>query len=63
MAATPTLRQDIQTLTLDDKHFQIFNELQEKLQDVLMAVKAITAVHKKGRSGTADTDTGRIGGE
>ena len=63
MAATPTLSQDIQTLTLDDKHFQIFNELQEKLQDVLMAVKAITAVRKKGQSGMADADTGRIGGE
>ena len=63
MAATPTLSQDIRTLTLDDKHFQIFNKLREKLQDVLMAVKAITAVCKKGQSGMADADTGRIGGE
>ena len=47
--------------TLDDKHFQIFNELRGKFQDILMAVKAIVAVHKKGRSGTADAD--RIGGE
>ena len=64
MAATPTLSQDIRTLTLDDKHFQIFNELREKLQDsdvLLMAVKAITAVCKKGQSGMADAD--RIGGE
>ena len=63
MAATPTLSQDSQTLTHDDKHFQIFNELQEKLQDldVLMAVKAITEVHKKGQSGMADAD--RMGGE
>ena len=56
-----TLSQDSQTLTLNDKHFQIFNELQGNCQDILMAVKAIVAVRKKGRSGTADAD--RIGGE
>ena len=54
--ATPTLSQDSRTLTLDsdDKHLQIFNELRGKLQDLMMAVKAIVAARKKGRGGTAD---------
>ena len=56
-----TLSQDSRMFTLDDKHFQIFNELRGNFQDILMAVKAIVAVRKKGRSGTADAD--RIGGE
>ena len=61
LAVTPTLSQDSRMLTLNDKHFQIFNELQGNFQDILMAVKAIVAVRKKGQSGTADAD--RIGGE
>ena len=52
--ATPTLSQDSRTLTLDDKHLQIFNELRGKLQDLMMAAKAIVAARKKGRGGTAD---------
>ena len=52
--ATPTLSQDSRTLTLDDKHLQIFNELRGKLQDLMMGVKAIVAARKKGRGGTAD---------
>ena len=56
--ATPSLSQDSRTLTLDDKHLQIFNELRVNLQDILMAVKAIVAARRKGRSGTAD-----VGGE
>ena len=52
--ATPTLSQDSRTLTLDDKHLRIFNELRGKLQDIMMAVKAIVAARKKGRGGTAD---------
>ena len=61
LAVTPTLSQDSRMLTLNDKHFQIFNELQGNFQDILMAVKAIVAVCRKGQSGTADAD--RIGGE
>ena len=56
--ATPSLSQDSRTLTLDDKHLQIFNELRVNLQDILMAVKAIVAARRRGRSGTAD-----VGGE
>jgi len=52
--ATPTLSQDSRTLTLDDKNLRIFNELRENIPNVLMAVKAIVAARKKGRSGTAD---------
>ena len=52
--ATHTLYQDSWMLTLDDKHLQILNELRGKLQDIMMAVKAIVAACKKGRCGTAD---------
>ena len=45
---------DSQTLTLDDKHLQIFNELHEKLQDILKAVKAIVAACKRDQGGTVD---------
>jgi len=48
--ASPTLSQDSRTLTLDDKHLEIFNELRGKLQDVMMAVSAIVAARKKGRT-------------
>jgi hypothetical protein len=43
------------------RHIQIFNELRGKLQDILMAVKAIVGARKKGRGGTAGAD--EIGGE
>ena len=52
LAVTPTLSQDRQMLTLDDKHYQIFNELQGKFQDILMAVKAIVAICRKGQGGS-----------
>ena len=58
---TPILSQDGRTLTLDDKNLQIFNELRGKLQDILMAVNAIVAARKKGRSGTRTADG--MGGE
>ena len=61
LVATPTLSQDNRTLTLDDKHLQIFNELRGKLQDILMAIKAIVSARKKGRNRTADADG--MGGE
>jgi hypothetical protein len=61
LVGTPTLSQDSRTLTLDDNHLQIFNELRGKLQDILKAVKAIVGARKKGRSGRADADG--IGGE
>jgi len=57
---TPILNQDRRTLTLDDK---IFNELRGKLQDILMAVNAIVAARKKGRSGTRTADRDGMGGE
>ena len=56
LVATPTLSQDGRTLTLDEKHLDIFNELRGKLQDILQAVKAIVAARKKGRGGTAGAD-------
>jgi hypothetical protein len=58
---TPTLSQDSRTLTLDDKHLRIYNELHGKLQDILNAVKALVAARKKGRNGTANADG--MGGE
>jgi hypothetical protein len=65
LVGIPTLSQDNRhinrTLTVDDNHLQIFNELRGKLQDILKAVKAIVAARKKGRSGRADADG--IGGE
>ena len=51
LTATPTLSQDGRTLTLDDTQLQIFNDLQEKIQDILRAVKAIVAAHKNSRAG------------
>ena len=52
----PTLRQDGRTLTLDDAQFQIFNELQGKLRDILRAVKALVAAQKKGRAAASNAD-------
>ena len=60
LVATPTLSQDSRTLTLDDKHLQIFNELRGKLQDISKAVKAIVAARKKGQGGTVDSDADRM---
>ena len=37
-------------LRLDDAQFQIFNELQGKLQDILRAVKALVAARKNGQA-------------
>ena len=42
-----THSQDRRTLTLDHTQIQVFGELQSKLQDILRAVKAIVAAHKK----------------
>ena len=52
----PTLSQDGRTLTLDDAQFQIFNKLRGKLQDILRAVKALVAAHKKGRAAASNAD-------
>jgi hypothetical protein len=57
----PTLSQDSRTLTLDDKHIRIFNELRAKLHEILMAVRALAAARKKGRGGMAGVDG--MGGE
>ena len=59
--ATPTLSQDCRALTLDDKNIWIFNAMRGNLPNILMAVKAIVAAGKKGRSRTV-TDDG-MGGE
>ena len=63
LVTTPTLSQDNRILTLDDKHLQIFNELRGKLQEILMAVKAIVAARKKGRGRTLAADADGMGGE
>ena len=43
-------------LTLDDAQFQIFNELQGKLQDILRAVKALVPARKKGQAMVSNAD-------
>ena len=63
LVTTPTLSQNNRILTLDDKHLQIFNELRGKLQEILMAVKAIVAARKKGRGRTLAADADGMGGE
>ena len=44
------------TLILDDAQFQIFNKLQEKLQDIWRAVKALVATSKNGRAVASNAD-------
>ena len=44
------------TLILDDAQFQIFNKLQEKLQDIWRAVKALVATRKNGRAAASNAD-------
>ena len=56
LTTIPTLSQDGRTLTLDDTQFQIFNELQGKLQELLRAVKAIVAARKKTRGAARNAD-------
>src|ERR1700683_5539281 len=56
LTATTTLSQEGRTLTLDDTQLQIFNDLREKIQDILRAVKAIVAACKNGRGGALDAD-------
>ena len=65
LTTTPTLSQDGHTLTVKDIQIQVFNELLGKLQDILKAVKAIVAAHKKGqgKSGTAGTNADGMDGE
>jgi len=41
---------------LDDTQLQIFNDLREKFQNILRAVKAIVAARKNGRGGARNAD-------
>ena len=48
---SPTLVQDCQTLNLNKLQMQVFHELQGKLKEILLAIKALAKAQWKDQGG------------
>ena len=51
---SPALVQDRHTLNLDELQMQVFHELQGKLKEILLAIKALEKAQWKGQGGQAE---------
>jgi hypothetical protein len=57
LTKSPTLAQDRRTLNLDESQMQVFRELQGKIKDILLAIKALATARRKGQGGAGGRDS------
>ena len=57
LTKSPTLAQDRHTLNLDESQMQVFRELQGKIKDILLAIKALATARRKGQGGAGGRDS------